>query len=234
MYFITASFILLFILPSIVNGQDNQLVRLAAIEVDSTQLDSYYTFLREEIEASIQKEPGVITLYGIAEKNNPERVVLFETYADSIQYKAHLATPHFQKYKTGTLDMVKHLELIPTQPILYSRKPELPTASTQDLFIRLIHIQLDPSTVTDYHKLVKNVMKPGIKKEPGVLVMYAVAKKNNPTHIYVLEVYANTTAYEKHLKTAHFLKYKRTSKNMVRLLQLIDAKPILLGSKHAK
>lgn len=75
----------------------NQLVRLALIEVDTTQLDRYNELLKEEIEASIQKEPGVITLYGVAEKENPERITLFETYADSSQYRAHLATPHFQK-----------------------------------------------------------------------------------------------------------------------------------------
>jgi quinol monooxygenase YgiN len=77
-------------------------------------------------------------------------------------------------------------------------------------------------------------MLPGIKKEPGVLVMYAVAEKNQPAHVSVLEVYANSAAYEKHLNTPHFLKYKTESKDMVKSLKLIDVKPILLGSKLQK
>ncbi|MFD1001266.1 putative quinol monooxygenase [Ohtaekwangia kribbensis] len=208
-----------------------QLVRLAIIEVDSTQLDRYNDFLREEIEASIQKEPGVITLYGVAEKENPERVTLFETYADSAQYKAHLTTPHFQKYKQGTLQMVKHLELIETQPILYTRKPELAKARSGDLFIRLIKMEIATNSIDSFHKLANNVMLPGLKKEPGVLVMYAVAEKNKPAHISILEVYANAAAYENHVKTSHFIKYKTESKNMIKTLTLVDVNPILLGSK---
>lgn len=80
----------------------------------------------------------MITLYGVAEKDNPEHVTLFETYADSSQHRLHLATPHFQKYKQGTLLMVKRLDLIQMQPILYHRKPKLSNARTDDLYIRLI------------------------------------------------------------------------------------------------
>jgi quinol monooxygenase YgiN len=213
-------------------GQNkDQLVRLAVIEIDSAQLDTYNEFLHEEIEASIRLEPGVITLYGVAENENPGRVTLFETYADSIQYRAHLATPHFQKYKQGTLHMVKNLELIQTKPILYIRKPELTNARSEDLFIRLIKMELASNETDNFKQLAQAVMLPGIKKEPGVLVMYAVAEKNNPALISILEVYANSAAYEKHLKTSHFIQYKTESKDMVKSLKLIDAKPILLGSK---
>src|SRR5688500_8770723 len=82
------------------------LVRLAVIKVDTAQLHSYNEFLKEEIEASIRLEPGVITLYGVAEKENREFITLFETYKDSTNYRSHLTTPHFQKYKKGTLEMV--------------------------------------------------------------------------------------------------------------------------------
>jgi len=50
------------------------MIRLAKIEVDPNQLADYNSFLKEEIGASILKEPGVITLYGVAEKSNPRRV----------------------------------------------------------------------------------------------------------------------------------------------------------------
>lgn len=43
-------------------------VRLSRIVVDSTQLEAYNVFLKEEIEASMQLEPGVLTLYATAEK----------------------------------------------------------------------------------------------------------------------------------------------------------------------
>jgi len=208
-----------------------QLVRLAVIEADTAQLASYNEFLKEEIEASIRLEPGVITLYGVAGRENSNHVTLFETYADSAEYRSHLTTPHFQKYKQGTLQMVKHLELIEAEPILYVRKPEIAKASSQDLFIRLIKMELDPGEVDNFKHLAQSVMLPGIKKEKGILVMYAVAEKNRPTHISILEVYTNSAAYENHLNTSHFRKYKAASKKMVSSLKLIDVKPILLGAK---
>lgn len=127
--------------------------------------------------------------------------------------------------------MVKHLDLIETEPILYIRKPELSKARSQDLFIRLIKMETDSNETKYFKDLARRVMLPGIKKEPGVLVMYAVEEKSRPGYISILEVYANAAAYEKHLNTSHFLEYKSRSKNMVRSLKLIDVKPILLGSK---
>lgn len=208
-----------------------ELVRLAVIEVDTAQLQRYNEFLKEEIEASIRLEPGVITLYAVAEKDHPERVTLFETYADSSQYGAHLATPHFQKYKQGTLQMVKHLELIETQPILYIRKPELSKLHSDDFLIRLIKIELNANEIGNFTKLAQTVMLPGLKAEKDVLVMYALAEKNNPGRISILEVYANGTAYEEHLKTPHFTQYKEASEKMIKSLERIDVNPILLGSK---
>lgn len=217
--------------PPINSEDQNQLVRLAIIEVDTSQIKTYNEYLREEIEASIELEPGVITLYGVSEKENPQNVILFETYADSGQYRSHLATPHFQKYKQGTLHMVKQLDLIQMQPLLYHRKPELSNARAEDLYIRLIKIELDSNAVENFNELAKTVMSPGIKKEPGVLVMYAVAEKDNPTRVSILEVYKDLDAYNIHLETPHFLKYKEASAKLVKSLARIDVNAILLGSK---
>lgn len=97
---------------------ENNLVRLSKITVDPTQLDAYNVFLKEEIEASIRLEPGVLALYATAEKDNPQKVTILEIYADRAAYESHLKTPHFQKYKQGTLSMVKDLELVDVKPLI--------------------------------------------------------------------------------------------------------------------
>jgi quinol monooxygenase YgiN len=229
--FLSVMSIVIFASCSATAQSKKQLVRLALIQVDSNQVNSYNNFLREEIELSIQKEPGVLTLYAIGEKENPERVTLFETYSDSSQYKLHLTTPHFQKYKQGTLDMVRHLKLIETQPILYHRKNALSKTRIQDLFIRLIKMEIDSTQIQNFARLATDVMLPGLRKEPGVLVMYAVSQKLKPSQVTILEVYTDAKAYEAHTKTLHFIKYKDESKEMVLSLKLVDAVPILLGSK---
>ncbi|MDL2224202.1 antibiotic biosynthesis monooxygenase [Bacteroidales bacterium OttesenSCG-928-M06] len=100
------------------SSPENNKVRLSVITIDSTQLDEYNAFLKEEIEASMSLESGVLTLYAVAEKENPNKVVILEIYADEEAYQQHIKTPHFLKYKEGTLDMVQSLELIDTTPLI--------------------------------------------------------------------------------------------------------------------
>ena len=100
----------------------NQMVRLAKLVIDSSQLENYNALLKEEIEASVRLEPGVLTLYAVAEKNNPTHITILEIYADTVAYKLHLQTPHFIKYKNGTKDMVKSLELVETVPLVPGMK----------------------------------------------------------------------------------------------------------------
>ncbi|GKG74626.1 carboxymuconolactone decarboxylase [Parabacteroides sp. AM58-2XD] len=96
----------------------NNLVRLSKITVDPAQLDAYNAYLKEEIETSMRLEPGVLTLYATADKESPNKITILEIYADQEAYKKHIQTSHFQKYKQGTLSMVKDLELVDTTPLI--------------------------------------------------------------------------------------------------------------------
>jgi len=105
------------------SGQENnQMVRLSKIVVDSAQLENYKAFLKEEAETSVRVEPGVLTLYAVSEKTQPTHFTILEIYADSVAYKSHIKTPHFQKYKTGTLQMVDSMELIDANPLIPGMK----------------------------------------------------------------------------------------------------------------
>ena len=94
------------------------MVRLSKLVVDPLHLPAYRAALKEEIEASIRLEPGVLTLYAVFEVKNPTHLTILEIYRDRSAYEAHLATPHFQKYKTGTGHMVNSLELIDAEPLI--------------------------------------------------------------------------------------------------------------------
>jgi quinol monooxygenase YgiN len=99
-----------------------RVVRLAELEIDPVQLKDYKAALMEEIDTSIRIEPGVLSLYAVALKDNPAHIRIFEIYADMNAYKAHLETPHFKKYKTSTQGMVKSLKLLETDPIALGAK----------------------------------------------------------------------------------------------------------------
>ena len=102
--------------------EKTQMVRLAKLVIDSTQLENYKAFLREEIETSIRLEPGVKTLYAVSEKDRPTHFTILEIYADTAAYKSHILTAHFLKYKNGTQHMVKSLELVETVPLVPGMK----------------------------------------------------------------------------------------------------------------
>ena len=108
-----------------VMGKDSKepYVRVAEIEIDPVQLEPYKAALKEQIEAAVRLEPGVLALYSMADKENPAHIFVFEMYADVDAYKAHLETAHFKKYKATTQNMVKSLKLRDTVPILLGAKP---------------------------------------------------------------------------------------------------------------
>jgi len=102
--------------------QKNPLLLLAKLQIDSAQVESYKVYLKEGIESSIRVEPGCLTLYAVYEKDHPTHVTIFEVYADTAAYKAHLQTPHYKKYKNATKGMVKSLEESDVVPVMLGAK----------------------------------------------------------------------------------------------------------------
>ena len=94
--------------------------------------------------------------------------------------------------------------------------------------VRLAKIKVDPLQLDKYNIALKEQMTTAVRVEPGVLTYYAVADKSEPSHITILEIYADTAAYQSHITTTHFKKYKETVKNMVKSLELVDVN--LIGS----
>ncbi|WP_201747775.1 putative quinol monooxygenase [Dyadobacter flavalbus] len=95
--------------PAIESGM---MVRISEIDILPEHLGEYNTILKEEAAASVEKEPGVIAIFPMSLKEQPNQIRIVEIYADSAAYRSHLKTPHFQHYKTSTLKMVKSLKLV--------------------------------------------------------------------------------------------------------------------------
>ncbi|QHT71986.1 antibiotic biosynthesis monooxygenase [Rhodocytophaga rosea] len=107
------------------------MVRIAEIEIVPASLEEYKAILEEEAAASVKLEPGVIAIFPMYQKENPTQVRILEIYASKKAYEQHLKTPHFQKYKTTTLNMVKLLKLlemeavdVTTMPLIFKKLKE--------------------------------------------------------------------------------------------------------------
>jgi quinol monooxygenase YgiN len=97
-------------------------VRVAELEVDPAQLESFTIATKEVTETSVRVEPGCLVLYAVAEKEHPARIRVFEIYRDEDAYKTHLQTAHFKKFRATTDGMVKSRKLIDTVPISLAAK----------------------------------------------------------------------------------------------------------------
>ena len=98
------------------------IVRLSKIEVYPQYLDEYIEYVTEVGEISLRTEPGVLTMYAVGEKENPCQITILETYASKEAYDKHIASAHFQKYKQGTLHMVKSLVLSDQTPLNHANR----------------------------------------------------------------------------------------------------------------
>lgn len=110
---------------------DDMMIRISEIEIDSTDLEEYISLLKEESEASVRLESGVISIFPMYEKENPTEIRILEIYKDKEAYESHLQTPYFKHYKTTTLKMVKSLKLIDmeaideqTMPAIFRKLPK--------------------------------------------------------------------------------------------------------------
>ena len=97
--------------------------------------------------------------------------------------------------------------------------------------VRIAELEIDPGQLEAYKLALKEEIETSIRVEPGVLTLYAVSVKEHPEQIRLFETYRDASAYESHLQSPHFKTYKDRTRQMVKLLRLVETEPILLGSK---
>ena len=100
--------------------------------------------------------------------------------------------------------------------VLYSQ-------NSDELFVRLVKIEIAPDVLTEYTELLNQQMNTSVKLEEGVLEYRVVNEKEKPHHFTLIEIYRDYDSYLSHIKTPHFLKYKTSTQEMVKSLELIDA-----------
>ena len=90
------------------------------------------------------------------------------------------------------------------------------------MIIRISEIEIEPSFLKEYLDILNEEASESVRLETGVISIFPMFQKENSNQIRILEIYADKNAYESHLKTKHFLKYKTTTIKMVKSLRLVD------------
>jgi len=90
------------------------------------------------------------------------------------------------------------------------------------IMVRISEIEIVPSSLEEYKAILKEEAAASVRLEPGVIAIFPMYQNEHPTQVRILELYANREAYESHLQTSHFHRYKTTTLRMVKSLKLVD------------
>ena len=94
------------------------------------------------------------------------------------------------------------------------------------MIVRLAEIEVYPEHLQEYLKFAGEVDRLSMEREPGVVCLFPMQSAEDSTHIRILEIYASEEAYQSHIKTEHFLKYKQGTLHMVKSLKLPTMQPL--------
>lgn len=207
------------------------MVQLWEVEIDPAQYEAFRAIGAENLEASTQLEPGVLMMHAVELADDPTQVRVLEVYASQNAYKSHIKTPHFLRYKTMSERIVRSQRLVPTNPIMVCAKREAVDANARGLMVRIAVSGVDPEQLDAYKIFLTEEQEASVWLEAGVLMLHSVQYAGGPTQVRLLEVYASQKAYESHIQTPPFLKYKNGTEKMVRSLELPLANPIMLAAQ---
>ena len=101
-------------------------------------------------------------------------------------------------------------------------EPTSAAGQQTEVMVRVSEIEIVPSYLDEYKAILKEEAAASVRLEPGVIAIFPMYQKEHPAQVRILEIYANREAYESHLKTAHFQRYKTTTLRMVKSLKLVD------------
>ena len=96
----------------------------------------------------------------------------------------------------------------------------------QTMLVRRAEIEVYPQYLTEYLAAAKEIQQESLKSEPGVLCLFPSQLKEDSTQIRILEIYASQDAYQHHIQTTRFQKYKQGTLHMVKSLKLQDLSPL--------
>lgn len=87
-------------------------IRLAEITVIPEKNEEFKKIVTDEMKQSMEKEPGVLVMYAVTLKDEPNKWRFFEIYEDEKAYLKHRETSHFKKYIKETENMIVEKNLI--------------------------------------------------------------------------------------------------------------------------
>ena len=180
--------------------------------------------------------------YDLAGAHSPEviRMLLTITTPDHLLYGSDYpyvapqvltqSLARMKQYLADEPDLAPYKEMIlhKNAEWLLGMSLDKPTAERHDgtMLVRIAEIEVHPQYLDEYLAAAKEIQQQSLAEEPGVLCLFPTQLKEDSTQIRILEIYASQEAYQHHIQTAHFQRYKQATLHMVKSLKLQDLQPL--------
>ena len=180
--------------------------------------------------------------YDLAGAHSPEviRMLLTITTPDHLLYGSDYpyvapqvltqSLQRMQQYLTTEPDLAPYKEMIlhKNAELLLGLASDKPDAEKNagTMLVRIAEIEVYPEHLEAYLNAATEIQQKSLAEEPGVLCLFPTQMKEDSTQFRILEIYASQQAYQQHIHTAHFQKYKQGTLHMVKSLKLQDLTPL--------
>ena len=106
------------------------------------------------------------------------------------------------------------------------------TPSGEDpTFIHWAVLESAPGKMAEMGAMAAKDVAPTVAKESGTYALYGGIDKTNPNIMRLLEIYESEDAYNKHVSSPGFLRYKANRVPILKNLKFLDVTPIVLEQK---
>jgi autoinducer 2-degrading protein len=200
-------------------------ILMVRLKVKQDRIDDFIKASIGDSEGSVRNEPGCRRFDIIQDAEDPALFAFTEVYNDADAFEAHKTYPHFKEWDAAVKDMfdapVEVSFCRPVYPRGDAKWDALRSAGAVDhpyFSSHTLHVISAPQFVQAERvdAFIDAVALDGIgstHEEPGCLRFDVYQNVNDPTELYLYEVYANAAAFDYHRGTPHITKWRETVKD---------------------
>ena len=152
--------------------------------------------------ASMEKEPNTLSMNVAHVKGNPSESYVVEVYKDTAALETHRKSEHFQNYINEVGSKLTNRKLYDVQPLLLIEKPNaLSLINDGQSVMTLTDFTVDGNEVDTVQKQYQLDIERAVRDDAGYKAGYVLRERNNKTHWYVIQLYSDESAFNKHVNS---------------------------------
>lgn len=187
------------------------LVRWTIVTAKDDSVDEILELEQKLVTPAVDKEPGTYYLYAGVDESNPNLIRTLEMYENSDAYRLHITSREFREYQAKRLPLTESVQSLEVTPIVLEQKK-----SGTGLVICMHRFEIAPESLAQYQDLITAEAERSVRDEDGVMGIYVTAELDKPNVIHTMEIFRNTLARNKYLKSKA---YKNLQSQLAPMIQ---------------